>query len=267
MLLKYLGNPDLNRTEQLAVVMYYARMIDGHDLADLLGVSLTNVTTIISSANKKNKYFTGKRVGNHKGTKMYFLGPYGCKVVSDIIGKKVTYYEFSASRGRHYRGINMVLFRLIKEVGLSKAKKHIQWWNTAETENYLRDMFHETCKELGKDDAYYREKVKELIYPDAMLEIGGVVFFVEYDNDTEPPRQLREKMVNYSELVKKIYINPNQPKPLVLWVAPHQDRADELKSIWADIPCQDVRMGFYAQGEETPILKALMPSQAKKSAS
>lgn len=267
MILKYLSNPYLNRTEQLAVLMHYARMIDGYDLADLLGVSPSTITSVIHNANRSQKYFTGKRVGNHTGTKMYFLAPHGCKVVSDIIKKKVVYYEFAAQSGAHYRGINMILFRLIKKLGIDQAKHTIHWMNTPETESYLRQRFYDVCKMLGKDDAYYRENVKHLIFPDAILVINGVCVYVEYDNDTVGTNQMKEKMLGYYNLFDTIYLDPTESRPMVLWVTPHPKRTAELKDIWNEVNNSTIKMGFYTQGAETPILSALVPSQTRKNIS
>lgn len=268
-ILKYLGHPYLGRTEQLCVLIHFARMIDVDDLSDVLGLSQTNITSLIHLANRKGKYFTGKRVGGLKGRKMYFLAPLGCKVVSDILGKKVSYYEFSEYRGKHYKGINQILFRLIKAVGLDRAKEYIDWKNTSETSSYLKQVYFEVVtEELRKDESYYKETVKNLVHPDALLTINGVEFFVEYDNNTEDPPQLKQKMRDLRDMINDmIYIRPGQKKPLVLWVAPTAKRTKELKELWQSIRQDGIDMGFYEAGTETAILSALIPSKSQKNIS
>jgi hypothetical protein len=142
----------------------------------------------------------------------------------------------------HFLGINDILVRLL-ENGVDREQ--IAWLSSTEaTDVLLRYWERETSKNLDR---------RNLIRPDARLILGDTRrFWIEYDNNTENPRQLERKFHRYVQTLMPI----GESSPVV-WVAYDHKRKDYLQRNWEafvelfykghPIP----EMYFFTPGEDT----------------
>ncbi|MDN4595150.1 hypothetical protein [Polycladomyces subterraneus] len=120
--------------------------------------------TVIYMIHTINKNERGRAVESYKlrGThspKVYTLGPRGCQIVGKTLGIKVEYYPFSKRQGRHYCGINDILYRIVKALGIDNVIQRVKWWNTRGAKQVIFNEWAQTLAQLGRP--WDEEQAKE----------------------------------------------------------------------------------------------------------
>lgn len=274
MINKWINHAEILRIHELLVHVDHMRAPTVEQLASVMGLSAKTILHVyIPKLRKLNKNYLETRKLKGRGSKnVYSLGSAGCDVVSSIYGRKIPYYPYTGAQDGHFVGINNILMRLIQKIGLPAFKASTQWLFTSETRDYLKKPWSKLLQywiqegDISEEDA--TEMLHQLPEPDARLTMALMSFWLEFDNDTESPEKLREKLDDYIATLV-----PLQNRDPIIWVvtAKNPARRFELEKLWKEVqqwPEQEQRkeqygehfffpeMYFFTEGEETELLAA-----------
>lgn len=270
--LRWVHHSDLSRMEELLVHIVNLRMPTAAHLAALMGITKKSVVQNIYLLNKEEKNTVrSMKMRRVNSEKVYWLGRRACQLVEETTGEKVEYYEFARHKGqaRHYKGINDILVRMIKEVGLDDVKKYCQWWNS---KGAKQEVFQAWQLMEQWEPEKVLEEFRSMLSPDARFSVAGKAAWIEFDNDTKERGAILDQYELY--VVKLVPIQNTDP---VVWVCKDKRRRDELEKWWKEYSSNPLvtpelqnmitrvqgegkniylpKMIFFTQGEETiPLL-------------
>jgi DNA-binding MarR family transcriptional regulator len=273
MIFDYIAHDELDRIEELLVCLHHFRRATAEHLAVFLGIKRETVVVMIHQLNKKGKYIEGVRTKGRTGRKLYHLGQKGCIAVSEILGERVNYYNYSKFQGKHHMGNIEILVRLVEKIGIDQAIEHLTWYNTKETKRILFTPWREAMRDTMNSDQL-KQMYDEMIEPDSRLLIGDFGLWLEYDNDTEKDWKVKRK---FDQLIEALV--PIQNKDPVIWVAPTEKRRKQLQIWWEEVQNKPSHqknlaehpddfyfppMYFFVAGEETETLIGMIQKSIEK---
>lgn len=264
----WIKHPELKREEELLVHLHHMRMGTSENLSAPMGLSFRTVReSLIPSLYKQNR----KLILSHRlkdGRAVYYLGPEGCKRVSQIVGYKVNFYDYTGAQARHFEGINNIMGRLIKRIGIERFKYKTKWFFTRQARDMIQKAWSELLTEQVDQGYVSTEEaaniLDELPEPDARFEIlDKKARWLEFDNDTESRKKIERKMMDYVEAMI-----PMENQDVIIWVTTKHNpqRKDYLSNVWQDVKnSEEVKrlkdgygdqfflpsMHFFVEGEET----------------
>ncbi|MDT3418201.1 hypothetical protein QO009_004126 [Brevibacillus aydinogluensis] len=182
-----------------------------------------------------------------KSRVVYALGRQGLLYVNEmrqLENKKIKDPPFG--QALHFVGTNEVLVRCLQALG----RENVSWLSTQHVTDLLLLAMQDPMNDKNSD----RKDRRHLIRPDARLTVGTSHYYIEFDNDTEMPRQLERKFHRYVQTLQEI---KDSTTP-VLWITTNQKRRDYLRRNWESIkrkyyagkPIPIPEMHFFVQGEE-----------------
>lgn len=182
-------------------------------------------------------------------TAIYALTTHGIRYVQSIMelqGDKVK--EAPAGQLVHYAGINNILCRCIEHSGV------ISWQSSYEIADLMIMRWQEKIGEgLNR---------RNIIRPDGGIRVGTpsnfLDLYVEFDNDTEGPRQIETKFKRYVDLYRDLELT----RPIV-WVTISEKRKEYLERNWSAFKQVSIQsqttipeMVFFVEGDESLWIKS-----------
>lgn len=254
MIFRWVDHENYLRSEQLMAIVFDLGMASFQQLQIITGWSPIMIKKSLHQIRKRGGKSSEDKeqwikkyplaVRRSSDSFVYTLGKLGINYVHEMMEEKQRIREAPRSQAKHYYGINQILVRLIKS-GSSRA--NITWLSTVEATDVLYRLWQRKNLEV---------KRRDLIRPDARLLLeDGKKYWIEFDNNTEGPRQLERKFHNYVQTLQPI----GETSP-VIWVTPTKDRCNYLEGIWGQVrknfyQTQAVPvMYFFTVGEETGFL-------------
>jgi hypothetical protein len=260
MLLDLVNHPKLRRTDQLMSILYYLGMASSSQLSTIMMVSERNFFSIYqqirSRAEKpeeRDLWIHSYRAKSNRLGRMYALGPNGTKYAQELLGYSGNAKVVTVTGGQmeHYRGLNEILVRILKQVD----RAHIKWYPTQEASYELyRQWEWKYHAKWRKDPKQQIRDRASLIRPDALLIIHGQRYWIEYDTGKEWLDQLEGKFKRYIDSFEPL----DHQKNLVIWVTDSEKRAKNMQAIWeyrkklTDKITPE--MYFFESGEETQFI-------------
>lgn len=251
MIFNWINHPAFRRDEQLLAVLYELGMATRKQISVISGWTEEQIEWSIKRIRKwgKTKEERDEWIKCHRLPLKYnrigvfTLGRRGIQYVADMMNQKPRRKEAAKGQIFHYLGLNNILCRLV-EAGAERSE--ITWLSTLEALDFLGFLYESKGIEFNPADS---------IRPDARLKIGGRYFWIEFDNDTEGPRQLEKKFHEYTTtLVQSDQLIDSAP---IVWVTLSPARRDYLEKLWIATRRRFDRfpeMKFFVQGDETDFL-------------
>jgi hypothetical protein len=248
MIFRWLDHPSFHRDEQLIAILYDLGMASKRQLQVITGwhpLTLKDRLRLIrkrgETLKEKDLWLKTYSIPGQIRDVAYSLGRLGMEYAQEMALELHRVREAPQSQIAHYIGINDIVVRLLEQ-GISRDR--IAWLSSTEaTEVLLRRWERERNRKLDR---------RNFIRPDARLILDETRrFWIEYDNNTESPRQLERKFHNYVQTL--IPIGETSP---VVWVAFSKTRREYLKANWeafADLFYRDKQvpqMYFFVPGED-----------------
>jgi hypothetical protein len=256
MIFRWLDHPSFHRDEQLIAILYDLGMASKRQLQVITGWNPLVLRNRLRSIRKRGKTLEEKDLwlkanpipGVVRGV-AYSLGKLGMEYAQQMALQVHRVKEAPQAQIAHFIGINDILVRLLEQGG---SKDRIAWLSSTEaTDVLLRRWERERNRELDR---------RNFIRPDARLILDDTHrFWIEYDNNTEGPRQLERKFHAYVKTLMPI----GETSPVV-WVASTKSRRDYLSANWeafVDIfyrNTQIPQMYFFVPGEETQFFLSIL---------
>lgn len=164
----------------------------------------------------------------------YMLGSQAMESIKAFSYRPVKAEEVSQIKWGHYLGVNDILVRLIRRISpegrinLNEVMRRLKWGNEWSATDFLfRSMEVIYQEEWKRNPKKAREERREIIRPDAYIVLDGILYWIEFDNDTEAPRKIEKKLKEYILTLNRI-----DNRSPVVWVAKSKERSDELRDIW-----------------------------------
>lgn len=248
MIFRWLDHPSFHRDEQLIAILYDLGMASKRQLqvitgwrSNFLKLQLKRVRKRAQTLEEKDLWLKSYPIPGLTRDVAYSLGRLGLEYAQEMALQIHRVREAPQAQIAHYIGINDILVRLL-DSGVSKDR--IAWLSSTEaTDVLLRRWERERDKKLDRRD---------LIRPDARLILDETRrFWIEYDNNTEGPRQLERKFHAYVKTLMPI----GETSPVV-WVASTKSRRDYLSANWEAFVdlfyrnTQIPQMYFFISGED-----------------
>ncbi|WP_018130207.1 replication-relaxation family protein [Effusibacillus pohliae] len=249
MIFRWLDHPSFHRDEQLIAILYDLGMATKKQLLAITGWHPRTLKERLKQIRKRGNTLEEKdlwlktfTIPGQVRDVAYSLGRLGMEYAQEMALQIHRVKEAPQAQVAHYLGINDILVRLLVH---GYARERIAWLTSTEaTDVLLRYWEREVDRKIDRRD---------LIRPDARLILDDTRrFWIEYDNNTENPRQLERKFHNYVNTLMPI----GETSPVV-WVALTQNRRDYLKANWNAFvelfyrDKQTPQMYFFTPGEET----------------
>lgn len=266
---EWIGHPELSRDQELLIHLYKMRMATRRNLAVVMGKTLGSIDQQLFALRRKGDYIRSFRPRGKHDQSVYYLGVDGAKIVGEILGKRVSFYEYRGAQARHFTGINDILTRLIDRIGLDAFKEATEWRFTGECRDALQAEWAELLLEniqqghISEDQA--GDYLTRLIEPDASFTFNGQSNWLEFDNATESHKKLKRKLED--TIYTLVSIGDQSP---IIWVITQRvpARAQQLKRIWEEVQAEQIgnypylpHMEFFLEGQETEyILSKKNPS-------
>lgn len=280
-LTKWIDHPELNRKEQLLMLLHSLRLATREQLALLMGVKPSTIDLYIYELNQgkavRRKNRTQKAVERSEQKRAiyrqrgqiiesiryrantpvaYCLSTRGARIVSKLLGEKVPYRDYSYSQLAHHIGINNILLRILERFTLQELKTRGDWFNTTEASALLKSTWSRILAQAIEHRAITKDaaklKLEEVPKPDACFSLDGKRVWIEYDNDTERRHKLIKKYQDCIEYMSAF----NEP---IVWVCSRLNptRAQYLSQLWHQVKEQHhdaPAMFFFQEGEEVHFL-------------
>ncbi|GIM47694.1 hypothetical protein DNHGIG_32430 [Collibacillus ludicampi] len=250
MLLRWLNHPSLRGDEQLIAMLYDLGISTKQQLLTITGWSsrtlrwrLQQIRERGQTPEERDMWVKAYPVPRTRHVMAYALGRLGIQYALEMRFEQSRGKEPPQSQIAHYVGTNEVLVRLL-QAGVSREQ--VQWLSSKEATDYLVSLWEWAGKELNR---------RRTIRPDARLILNEQRFWIEYDNDTENPRQLERKFHDYVNTL--VPVGENSP---VLWIASNDQRKRYLEMNWKSFQRNFYKeskvpnMMFFTEGEETNFL-------------
>lgn len=250
MIFRWLNHPKLRGDEQLMGMLYDLGVASKRQLLILTGWTprtlrwrMEQIRSRGETPEEKNQWLRSFPIPRNAGVSAYVLGKQGMKYAQEMRFEYNRGREAPQSQIAHYIGVHEVVVRLL-ESGVPRSQ--VQWLSTLEAAELLLRMWEWNGKEINR---------RELIRPDARLIFSDKRYWIEYDNNTEGPRQLERKFHDYVKTL--VPINENSP---VLWVTSDEQRKDYLARNWTAFCRQFYQdkpvptMKFFVEHEDTQYL-------------
>lgn len=183
--------PNLSVTDRMILVLFDLGITNKPQIMTITGWSRDRINEAIKRIRKKggDKWLRSWQPRAGKPF-VYSLGPDGHKYARELRG------EFNGKndtppKGQvwHFLGVNQILCRLLE------AELEVnQWLSGRESASWLWNTLR------TRDEKGTASNPKTPLRPDAMVEVGGQWFMVEFDNATETPSRLSEKFGKYLDL-------------------------------------------------------------------
>ncbi|MFD0591046.1 replication-relaxation family protein [Paenibacillus sp. GCM10027627] len=258
MIFQWVDHPNLRREDQLLCLLFDLGMATKEQLLKITKWGFRSLDYAFVMVRKLEKEIGGEtilirarylpRLPTKIKTAIYSLTADGIRYVQTIMelqGGKVK--EAPAGQLVHYSGINNILCRSIEEFGV------VSWQSSYEIADLMIMRWSETIGE-GLDR-------RNVIRPDGGMRVGTesnyVDLYVEFDNDTEGPKQIETKFKRYVDLYKNLRLT----RPIV-WVTISDKRKqylernwDALKSVSYKNHVQLPEMVFFVEGDEIDWIK------------
>lgn len=247
MLLNWVDNSSFKREEQFMHVLYDCGLATFEQLVAITGWTPRNLRLQISRLYKRNRiseddiwlvtHYTSR--AKNKSHLVYGLGRSAMKFVHDMRHDDRKVRDTPLGQARHFIGINDVLVRVLS----IHERGSIVWLPSYEAADRLI---------LKQNNNFNR---RNMIRPDAKLTISGAPYYIEFDNDTENPRQLEKKFHSYVQTLTAI----NDLSTPIVWVTTNPKRKSYLQRNWEAIkrisyPGIAVPiMHFFEEGEELAV--------------
>lgn len=262
MVLNWIDHPSYRRDEQLMHVLFECGMATFEQLKGITGWTERAVKRQIKNLQKRAKDSQASKQGDDLRKEDQWIishrlsRPYGKSQVVYTLGRPSLHYVHEMrqeenkkikdppfGQAMHFIGINEILVRSLHEFG----REQVSWLST----QHVTDLF---LLSQQQDSTLDR---RNMIRPDARLSIGAVHYYIEFDNDTEMPRQLERKFHRYVQTLQAIRDHSTP----VLWITTNPKRKDYLKRNWEAIkrkyyaaqPVPD--MHFFVQGDEMATIR------------
>ncbi len=259
-MLNWIDHPSYRRDEQLMHLLFECGMATFQQLRVITGWSTRNLKWQIHRLHERRE--NGGRVRRQQEEKAkdsepwlisHFLSrPYGKSRVAYSLGRPGIQYVHDmrqeenkkvkdppVGQALHFIGTNEILVRCLKDMG----RDRVNWLSTqAVTDLLLLSL---------KDKSDANPDRRNMIRPDARLTVDGSHFYIEFDNDTEMPRQLERKFHRYVQTLQ-----PNRDTSPIVWITTHEKRKDYLQRNWEAIKRKyysnfmPPSMYFFVQGTE-----------------
>ncbi|MDQ6422635.1 replication-relaxation family protein [Paenibacillus sp. LHD-117] len=259
MIFQWVDHPNLRREDQLLCLLFDLGMATKEQLLTITKWGFRSLDYAFVMARKmerelgeetflvRTKYLP--RQPNKIKTAIYSLTSEGIRYVQAIMelqGDKVK--EAPAGQLVHYSGINNILCRSIENFGV------MSWQSSYEIADLMIMRWNE---KIGGEGLNRRN----IIRPDGGMRVGtessNIDLYVEFDNDTEGPRQIETKFKRYVDLYMSLELN----RPIV-WVTISEKRKQYLERNWNALKTisyanQDKlpEMVFFVEGDEIPWIK------------
>lgn len=253
MIFEWMDNDAIDRPSQVMNIIYDLKMVTKRQLLAITGLEEQNLNRIFKLIRQKPSETSidwlqtaGIR---HKNTEpcrfVYTLGKKAIQYVQQQRKQDVRVREAPSAQMFHFVGLNSILQRAIEAYG----RDNIAWYSEGEQADLL--YLRLKSKEHGESER------RSIIRPDARIRIGDKEWMVEYDNDTEGPKQLEIKFHRYVELYERLELNTP-----ILWVTTSQKRKEYLKKNWDATmqvtyphhPNKPISI-FALEGEETQLFR------------
>lgn len=248
MLLNWVDNSSFKREEQFMHVLYDCGLATFDQLVVITGWTPRNLRLQISRLYKRNRnedgeiwlvaHYTSR--ARKKSPMVYGLGRAAMQYVHDMRHEDRKVRDTPLGQARHFIGINDVLVRALQILD----RGSITWLPSYEaTDRLILNINNK------KDETFNR---RNMIRPDAKLTIKGAAYYIEFDNDTENPRQLEKKFHSYVQTLSAI----NDLVSPILWITTNAKRKSYLQRNWEatkriSYPGQNLpKMYFFEEGEE-----------------
>jgi len=279
MLLNWIDHPSYRRDEQLMHILFECGMATFEQLHVITGWSKSNLRMQIKRLQGRGKTESIRKgqVGGKSGeidtnkpgeppkhcnlwiTSYRLPRPYQKSQVVYALGQASLHYVHEMrqeehkkikdppfGQALHFIGTNQVLVRCLQTFG----RDRVSWLSTQHITDLLLLSLQESTNQTGGDR-------RHLIRPDARLTVGSNHYYIEFDNDTEMPRQLERKFHRYVQILQAT--KDNTP---ILWITTNSKRQSYLRRNWEAIkrkyyagqPVPD--MYFFVQGDELGMLSA-----------
>ncbi|GAB6936006.1 hypothetical protein JCM14720_19270 [Calditerricola yamamurae] len=249
MIFNWLDHPSFHRDEQLIAILYDLGMASKRQLQVITGWHPLTLKDRLRQIRKRGRtkeekdlWLKAYPIPGQSRDVAYSLGRLGLEYAQEMALQLHRVREAPQAQVAHYIGINDILVRLLEQ-GVSRDR--IVWLSSTEaTDVLLRQWDRKQKQKLDRRD---------LIRPDARLILDNKHrYWIEYDNNTEGPRQLERKFHAY---VKTLM--PIKDTSPVVWVAFTENRRDYLKANWeafVNLFYKDEfvpQMYFFIPGEDT----------------
>lgn len=261
MIFRWLDHPSFTRDEQLIAILYDLGMASKRQLLMITGWNPLVLRNRLRSIRKRGQTLEEKDLWlkaypiagtsrNDKDSRVaYSLGRFGLEYAQEMALQLHRVREAPQAQVAHYVGINDILVRVLEQ-GI--ARERIAWLSSTEaTDVLLRRWERERKEKLDRRD---------LIRPDARLILDDKHrFWIEYDNNTENPRQLERKFHAYVKTLMPI----GETSPVV-WVAIDKNRRDYLKANWKAFVnifyrnTQTPHMHFFTPGDDSQFFLSIL---------
>lgn len=250
MIFRWLNHSQLREDDQLIAMLYDLGIASKRQLLILTGWTpralrwrMEQIRSRGRTPEEKDQWLRSFPVAKREEVIAYSLGKLGMRYAQEMRFEYNRGREAPQSQVAHYIGTHDVLIRLL-EKGIQRDQ--VQWLSSVEATELLLRMWEWNKKEINR---------RELIRPDARLIFSEKRYWVEYDNNTEGPRQLERKFHDYVKTL--IPINENSP---ILWVTFDEQRKDYLARNWGAFCRQFYQdkpvptMEFFVEHEDTQYL-------------
>jgi hypothetical protein len=268
----WIGHPEISRDHELLIHIWKMRMATRKNLGAIMGKTLGSIDQQLHALRKKGDYIRSFRPKGKFDESVYFLGVEGAKLVGEVLNKKISFYDYKGKQARHFTGINDIMTRLINRIGLESFKEETEWQFTGEARDTIQREWAELLLERNVTADQIRGTISQLPEPDARVTIGSQSFWLEFDNATEAPSIIKEKLDDYIWSMV-----PIQNRDPIIWVVTKRfpNRAERFRQLWQEVqhhPKQQERfnqyvdrfffpqMFFLIEGSETEILARQIPS-------